>query len=126
MVAANPRRDREARREAREDLSPDERRVRRERRALREATCPKDGGRIIEVSMPDVVCEKCSTRYTFAFSKDQGEVHWKLIEGQGAIGGVSAPQIIQREIVKVPCKYCGNLNDLATTRVCPSCGAPVR
>lgn len=34
--------------------------------------------------------------------------------------------IIQREIVRVPCKYCGTLNDIATQRFCPNCGAPVK
>lgn len=33
---------------------------------------------------------------------------------------------VTREIVKVPCRYCGNLNDLATDRFCRSCGAPVK
>ena len=33
--------------------------------------------------------------------------------------------IIQREVVKVPCKYCGTLNDLATSKVCSNCGAPL-
>lgn len=34
--------------------------------------------------------------------------------------------IIQRDIVKVPCKFCGNLNDLATAKFCSGCGAPVK
>lgn len=34
--------------------------------------------------------------------------------------------IIQKEVVKVPCKYCGALNDLATDRYCTSCGAAVK
>lgn len=37
------------------------------------------------------------------------------------------PRIIEketiREIVKIPCKYCGTLVDVTLTR-CPSCGAP--
>lgn len=33
---------------------------------------------------------------------------------------------ITREIVRVPCRYCGNLNDLATARFCSSCGAPIK
>ena len=34
--------------------------------------------------------------------------------------------VIQREIVKVPCKYCGALNDIATSRKCSNCGAAVK
>jgi len=31
-----------------------------------------------------------------------------------------------REIVKVPCRYCGGLVTPATDRFCPSCGAPFK
>ncbi len=31
--------------------------------------------------------------------------------------------VIQREVVKVPCKYCGMLVDLLRDSKCPSCGA---
>ncbi len=34
--------------------------------------------------------------------------------------------IIQREVVKVPCKYCGALNDISTQRTCSNCGAVVK
>ena len=30
-----------------------------------------------------------------------------------------------REVVKIPCRYCGSLN-LMTDAKCPSCGAPIR
>jgi hypothetical protein len=33
--------------------------------------------------------------------------------------------VIQREIVKVACKYCGSLNELATSQVCSRCGAKI-
>ena len=33
--------------------------------------------------------------------------------------------IVEREIVKIPCKYCGSLNDIVSNRTCPQCGAPV-
>lgn len=33
--------------------------------------------------------------------------------------------IIQREIVKVPCKYCGTLVDPVPNNKCPSCGAKI-
>ena len=34
--------------------------------------------------------------------------------------------VIQREIVKVPCRYCGCLNEIATARTCSSCGAALK
>jgi predicted transcriptional regulator len=34
--------------------------------------------------------------------------------------------VIQREIVKVPCKYCGTLNEIATAKTCSNCGAAIR
>jgi hypothetical protein len=34
------------------------------------------------------------------------------------------PQVVLRETVKVPCRYCGTLIDV-TDKVCPNCGAPV-
>lgn len=77
--------------------------------------------------MPEVICEKCSTTYILAMHIGTMMLHTKLIEKQPA-----QPQIIrekevtQREIVKVPCKYCGALNNLATDKSCSSCGAPVK
>ena len=94
---------------------------------MRRARCPKDGGRILEVAMPDVVCEKCGTTYILAMQIGTFMLHTKLIEKQPA-----QPQVImnkevtQREIVKVPCKYCGTLNNLATDKFCSGCGAPVK
>jgi hypothetical protein len=58
----------------------------------------------------------------------------------GLIGGIlgvtwhpSAPQttqptqtvIIEKEVVKVKCRYCGTLLDPVNDKKCPSCGAPV-
>lgn len=34
--------------------------------------------------------------------------------------------IIQKEVVKVPCRYCGALNDIATQRTCANCGAVIK
>lgn len=33
--------------------------------------------------------------------------------------------IIEREVVKIPCKYCGTLNDAVRSKTCSQCGAPV-
>ncbi len=33
-------------------------------KALKSESCPKCGGRVREMSMPDVACEKCGARYT--------------------------------------------------------------
>ena len=33
--------------------------------------------------------------------------------------------IIQREVVKIPCKYCKTLIDPVRDKVCPNCGAPI-
>lgn len=38
--------------------------------------------------------------------------------------GQPVPQVVLRETVKVPCRYCGNLIDV-TDKVCPNCGAPL-
>ncbi|MGD0145830.1 MAG: hypothetical protein ABSB53_03140 [Nitrososphaerales archaeon] len=34
--------------------------------------------------------------------------------------------IIQKEIVKVPCKFCGTLNEIATAKTCSNCGAALK
>jgi hypothetical protein len=33
--------------------------------------------------------------------------------------------IIEREVIKIPCKYCGTLNDAVRSQTCSQCGAPV-
>ena len=40
-------------------------------------------------------------------------------QGSSAAG---TPTVIEREVVKIKCRYCGNLND-ATSTACSSCGA---
>jgi hypothetical protein len=41
--------------------------------------------------------------------------------------GVVTTQVIQREVIKVPCKYCGNLIELTSgVNKCPSCGASIQ
>jgi hypothetical protein len=96
--------------------------------ARKVARCPKDGGQVLETTMPEVACEQYGTIYTLAFHLGFASMKTKLIEKQG-----SQPQVVReskevttREIVKVPCKYCGNLNELATAKFCSSCGAPIK
>jgi Zn finger protein HypA/HybF involved in hydrogenase expression len=96
--------------------------------AVRGARCPKDGGKVYETAMPEVVCEKCSTVYILAIHGGTFFTRWKLVEKQKRQPTIhtESREVIQREIVKVPCKFCGNLNELATARFCPSCGAAVK
>ena len=39
---------------------------------------------------------------------------------------VISKEVMTREIVKVPCRYCGTLNVLPTDKFCSGCGAPVK
>lgn len=39
---------------------------------------------------------------------------------------VKETTVIQKEVLKVPCKYCGTLLDPVRDRYCPSCGSPVK
>ena len=89
-------------------------------RALKFSKCPKCGGKILEIDMPDVVCGQCSTKYTLAI-----QVGWtiksQLIEQQ------NEEKIFTKErevIVKVRCPYCKGLFD-ETLNSCPNCGAHV-
>ena len=34
--------------------------------------------------------------------------------------------VVEREVVKIPCKYCGNLIDAFRNNTCDKCGAPIR
>ena len=38
-------------------------------RILKAARCPKDGARVLEITMPNVVCSQCSTRYVLAMQR---------------------------------------------------------
>ena len=38
---------------------------------------------------------------------------------------VQRETIIQREVVKIPCKYCKTLIDPLRDKSCPNCGAPI-
>jgi len=33
--------------------------------------------------------------------------------------------IVEREVIKVPCQYCRTLNDIARSKTCSQCGAPI-
>jgi uncharacterized OB-fold protein len=39
---------------------------------------------------------------------------------------VKETTVIQKEVLKVPCKYCGTLLDPVRERYCTSCGSPVK
>jgi DNA-binding MarR family transcriptional regulator len=45
---------------------------------------------------------------------------------ESALPNATKTIVIQREIVKVPCKYCGALNEMATTKTCSNCGAVLK
>lgn len=85
--------------------------------------CPKDKGHILEIDMPYVVCETCSTRYILAMQSGALFMRWKLQEEQGAQGVVKEKEVIQREIVKIPCSYCGALVN-EVDNFCKYCSAP--
>lgn len=61
---------------------------------------------------------------------------WGARPGSGAPGGINpgagsrvpgptgmAPQIVMKETVRIPCRYCGTLLDQGAAK-CPSCSAP--
>jgi hypothetical protein len=33
--------------------------------------------------------------------------------------------IVEKEVVRIPCKYCGNMIDAFRNSTCPKCGAPI-
>lgn len=43
--------------------------------------------------------------------------------GMGRPGMAPPAQVVIKEIVKAPCRYCGTLVEVTTAK-CPSCGAP--
>lgn len=94
-------------------------------RALKKARCPRDGGRMLEVAMPSVVCSVCSTRYVLAVQPRSflTPLSWKLVEAD-APEMVKEKETIQREvIVKIRCRNCGQIFEETQDR-CPNCGAP--
>ncbi len=43
------------------------------------------------------------------------------------VGAAEITRVVEREVVKISCKYCGNLNTVtADLNKCSSCGAPIR
>jgi len=45
--------------------------------------------------------------------------------GDGLTGAWSGERVIVREVVRIPCQYCGTLVDITRT-TCQSCGAPLQ
>ena len=91
------------------------------KKALKFAKCPKDGAKILEINMPNVVCSECSTKYSLAIQVGMIRLSSKLIEQ------TNEEKIITKEkevIVKIRCSHCHNLRD-ETVNNCPHCGAPM-
>jgi Zn finger protein HypA/HybF involved in hydrogenase expression len=91
-------------------------------RALRKAKCPKCEAKTYEMDMPNVICSKCSTKYTLTTRVDFPAIlRWKLIDQNN-----EEKMIIKEKevIVKIRCSHCHNLRD-ETMNNCPHCGAHV-
>jgi hypothetical protein len=86
-------------------------------KVLKNAKCPKDGERVLEKAMPDVICSKCSTRYILAIQAGF-LLHWKLIEQNNEEKTITKEKEV---IVKIRCPYCHGLYD-ETLNSCPHCG----
>lgn len=73
---------------------------------------------------------RTTTRYTYACKKCGRTTFTDKVTQQEDFsrGEESSPQqtvVVQKEIVKVPCKYCGVLNEI-TARTCSNCGAAIK
>jgi exosome complex RNA-binding protein Csl4 len=92
--------------------------------ALRSARCPKCKGKMLEIQRPKVVCSQCEARYILAVQTGTFLIRSKLIEDIPA----PPPQVqevketITKEVVLIPCQYCGGLMPQTAT-FCPNCGA---
>jgi DNA-directed RNA polymerase subunit RPC12/RpoP len=95
------------------------------RLALNAARCSKCGGRILEIQRPKVVCQKCGARYLLAVRGSHPLLlRYKLIEDeeQQVREVKEIKETITKEVVLIPCKYCGGLMP-QTANFCPNCGA---
>lgn len=94
------------------------------RRAVSVARCLKCGGRILEIQRPKVVCQKCETHYLLAVQSGTFLFRYKLIEDkeQQVKEVKEIKETITKEVVLIPCKYCGGLMP-QTANFCPNCGA---
>jgi predicted amidophosphoribosyltransferase len=96
--------------------------------ALRQARCPKCRGKVMEISMPDVVCEKCGAQYMLASRFDKGffgsSVNSRLIEKnqpQPSYSPQFTPQAAPQAASGRFCYRCGSpLGEGA--RFCAGCG----
>ena len=89
-------------------------------RALKFAKCPKDGAKILEIDMPDVVCSKCSTRYILAIQVGMFRLSSELIEQKNEEKTMPKEKEV---IVKIRCSHYHNTFE-ETLNKCPHCGAP--
>jgi hypothetical protein len=63
---------------------------------------------------------------TFQESLNKGVKPGASPMAKEAQAGIQTPTVVmQRDVVKIPCRYCGNLNELALVSNCPRCGAPI-
>jgi hypothetical protein len=101
--------------------------------ALKRARCPKDGGHILEVQMPDVICEECSTKFTLAIQSGTFLMRTRLIEKkddhqtmaripQAPLSARAYPPATQTP-GSLFCMNCGTSLPLGS-RFCNSCGTP--
>ena len=99
--------------------------------SLRRSRCPKDGGRVLETQMPEAVCSKCGTRYILAIQSGFLLMRSQLVEvtRDSQPVNITVPSIKEREVketiikevVKIPCRYCGGLMP-QTDNFCANCG----
>ena len=89
--------------------------------ALGKARCRKDGARVLETEMPEVVCSKCGARYTLAVRVGWIFTDYDLFE-QPSLMEREVKETVIKEVVQIPCKYCGAFIP-QTNLFCYYCGA---
>ncbi len=74
---------------------------------------------------------RTTTRYNYACSRCGRATFKDVVTQAEDFSRTEEPPpgqtvIIQKEIVKVPCKFCGTLNEIATAKTCSNCGAALK
>jgi rRNA maturation endonuclease Nob1 len=85
----------------------------------------------LETQMPEAVCSKCGTRYVLAIQSGSILIRSKLVEVTRDVQpmNITVPSIkehevretIIKEVVKIPCRYCGSLVP-QSDNFCSHCG----